>query len=449
MSWIQVIKTQLMLFVTMMLIRGRKQIDQLIWAIVISVGFFGVKGGIWTLTSGGENRVWGPPGTFIEGNNELGLALAMLMPLMYYLAETTSKKWIRYGMWVAMGACAFSILGSHSRGAFLAIGVAALFLGIKSHRPILITVILVVALAGAVALMPDNWIDRMGTIETYQKDASARAGCEPGKQFGTWCKDRPIVGAGFDLANPQSVRDILRRIPDMEVLCAAQHLFPGAGRARLRRASGCSSRLAWRSGAAARNSRGSAADQPGLEWVPLLMRMVQVSLLVFAAGGAFLGLLHYDLPYYLAAIVVLVEIAVTDKSTEIASARPARFAIGRREKCLKLANRLLKRYYGDSPHPYRIFEEEVGRALRPESVLLDAGCGRTVPVLRKFAGRASRLIGVELVEFTDVPKGIETYPRRSGEHPGSETRASTSSCREAYSSISRIRRRSTANSRAS
>lgn len=72
-------------------------------------------------------------------------------------------------------------------------------------------------------------------------------------------------------------------------------------------------------------------------------------------------------------------------------------------------NRLLEKYYGNSPHPYRIFEDEVGRALRPDSVLLDAGCGRTVPVLRKFVGRVSRLIGVELVEFTDVPKGIETF----------------------------------------
>lgn len=71
--------------------------------------------------------------------------------------------------------------------------------------------------------------------------------------------------------------------------------------------------------------------------------------------------------------------------------------------------RLLERYYGNSPHPYRIFEDEVGRALQPDSVLLDAGCGRTVPVLRKFVGRASRLIGVELVEFTDVPEGIETF----------------------------------------
>ena len=53
------------------------------------------------------------------------------------------------------------------------------------------------------------------------------------------------------------------------------------------------------------------------------MRMTQVSLLVFAVGGAFLGLLHYDLPYYLAAIVVLTDVAVRDarvKTTAVKSA---------------------------------------------------------------------------------------------------------------------------------
>jgi SAM-dependent methyltransferase len=50
-------------------------------------------------------------------------------------------------------------------------------------------------------------------------------------------------------------------------------------------------------------------------------------------------------------------------------------------------------------------------------VLLDAGCGRTVPVLRKYLGRVERLIGVELVDFTDVPPGIETYNVNLGSLP--------------------------------
>jgi putative inorganic carbon (HCO3(-)) transporter len=312
--WKQVIKMQLMLLVTIMLIRGKNQIDQLIWAIVISVGYFGLKGGVWTLLRGGEDRVWGPPGTFIEGNNELGLALAMLLPLMYYLAHTAASKWIRYGMWTVMAVCAFSILGSYSRGAFLAIGVATLFLGIKSGRPLLITALLVLGLVGTVAFMPDNWVNRMGTIESYDTDASAVSRLRTWEMIWTLAKDKPILGAGFDLGNEELFQRY-SAYPDMTVHAPhsiyfqvlGEHgfvglaLFVALGLAIWRR----SKKLAL-----------ACVGQAGMEWVPLLMRMVQVSLVVFATGGAFLGLLHYDLPYYLAAIVVLVELAVTDKRAE-------------------------------------------------------------------------------------------------------------------------------------
>jgi len=74
-----------------------------------------------------------------------------------------------------------------------------------------------------------------------------------------------------------------------------------------------------------------------------------------------------------------------------------------------LSEQLLKRFYANTPHPYRVYEERVDHLLTANSVLLDAGCGRSVPVLKKYLGRAKRLIGVELVSFTDVPPGIETY----------------------------------------
>ena len=72
-----------------------------------------------------------------------------------------------------------------------------------------------------------------------------------------------------------------------------------------------------------------------------------------------------------------------------------------------MSDRLLARFYTGVPHPYRLFELEVdGLVARGAKVLMDAGCGRTVPVLRKYLGRVDRLIGVELVDFTDVPPGI-------------------------------------------
>jgi SAM-dependent methyltransferase len=74
-----------------------------------------------------------------------------------------------------------------------------------------------------------------------------------------------------------------------------------------------------------------------------------------------------------------------------------------------LSDRLLRKYYPSENHPYRLFEQRVNSLLTPDTVLLDAGCGRTVPVLRKYLGRARHLIGIELVEFSDVPPGIETH----------------------------------------
>lgn len=75
-----------------------------------------------------------------------------------------------------------------------------------------------------------------------------------------------------------------------------------------------------------------------------------------------------------------------------------------------LVIRLRDRWYRHDQHPYRIFERQVESLITPQTqCLLDAGCGRGVPVLRKYLGRVPRLVGVELVEFSDVPAGIETY----------------------------------------
>jgi SAM-dependent methyltransferase len=81
-----------------------------------------------------------------------------------------------------------------------------------------------------------------------------------------------------------------------------------------------------------------------------------------------------------------------------------------------LAERLKDRFF-QSEHPYCIFEHEVERLLKPEHTLLDAGCGRTAPILAKYRGRARRLIGVDLVDFDSSVKGLELYHCDLGEMP--------------------------------
>ncbi len=76
----------------------------------------------------------------------------------------------------------------------------------------------------------------------------------------------------------------------------------------------------------------------------------------------------------------------------------------------RFAERLRDRFYDSQTHPYRVLERRIdGLVSRETSTLLDAGCGRSAPMLRRFLGRVPRLIGVELVDFRGVPPGIETY----------------------------------------
>jgi SAM-dependent methyltransferase len=75
----------------------------------------------------------------------------------------------------------------------------------------------------------------------------------------------------------------------------------------------------------------------------------------------------------------------------------------------RLSARLLAKYFGDDVHPYRIFEAEVSRRLGTGSTLLDAGCGRTAPVLKKYEGRARKLIGVDVVGFDPSVTGVELH----------------------------------------
>lgn len=74
-----------------------------------------------------------------------------------------------------------------------------------------------------------------------------------------------------------------------------------------------------------------------------------------------------------------------------------------------LAERLRVKYFGRDEHPYRRFERDVERLLEPTAALLDAGCGRTAPVLQKFLGKAARLIGIDAIDFPSLISGVELY----------------------------------------
>src|SRR5258708_30351434 len=59
---------------------NRIRIHALIWVVVTSLLYYGTKGGILTLITGGSKTISGPTDTAIGDNNQLALALLMILP---------------------------------------------------------------------------------------------------------------------------------------------------------------------------------------------------------------------------------------------------------------------------------------------------------------------------------------------------------------------------------
>jgi len=299
-QYTKVMKIMLMTFVLMMVLHKREDVQRLIWVLVISLGFYGVKGGIFTIRSGGNDRVWGPVGTFIGDNNALALALIMTIPLMYYLMHDLKKRWMRHAMLAAMALSCLAALGSYSRGGLLAIVAMLLFMWIKSRHKLAGGALLVLLVPLALLFMPEQWGARMDTIGQYQADQSAMGRINAWYMAWNLAKDR-FMGGGFAIYEPLPFALYAPDPKDVHAAhsiyfqALAEHGFVGLFIYLLL------GWFTWRSAAViVRRCRGHAE----LDWASRLAAMIQASLIGFAVGGAFLSLLYWDVPYYLMAAVI-------------------------------------------------------------------------------------------------------------------------------------------------
>lgn len=307
-KWEQIIKILVMTFVTMCIVQSRERIHWLVWVIVVSIGFYGFKGGIFAILTGGTYRVYGPPGTFIEENNALALALIVLLPLMQYLRTNATNLWVRHGLLAGMGLTTISILASYSRGALVGISVMIGFFLLKSkHR--LGTIILVAGALGiGLTMLPETWYARMHTIEHYNKDESAEGRLDAWTFAYRLALDHPLVGGGQLVGDDSQL--FLHYVPHALRARAAHSIyfevlgetgFVGLGLFLF---------LLIASYRAGSNVIRLTRDRPDLAWARSLAAMIQVSLVGYAVTGAFLSLGFFDLYYALVAVMAVTQVVV-------------------------------------------------------------------------------------------------------------------------------------------
>lgn len=300
-QWNKVIKIQAGTFMTLMLITTKERLRVFIWIIALSLGYYGIKGGIFTIVHGGQYRVQGPTGTFFGGNNEMALALIMTVPLIRYLHLTETRHWLKLGLAGAMFLTTIAAFGSQSRGALVAMAAMATMLWLKSRNKIMTGLLIGLSVFTAVSIMPAEWFERMHSIKTYDEDASAQGRINAWWTAFNVAKNR-ITGGGYEMFRPAVFRAYAPNPNDVhdvhsiyfEVM--GEHGFIGFSMFMLLMA------FTWFK--ASKIIR-FCKRIPENKWAADLAAMVQVSLLGYATGGLFLGLAYFDYFYHLITLVVI------------------------------------------------------------------------------------------------------------------------------------------------
>jgi putative inorganic carbon (HCO3(-)) transporter len=292
---------------------NRIRIDAIIWIAAISLLYYGIKGGVFTIQTGGVYRVYGPDNSIIADNNQLALALLMILPLVEYLRTNTQSRILSLGLFCAEVFTGISVVGSYSRGAYVAMAAIAIFAFFKTRRKLVYLGTLAIALVCGYYLTPQAIFDRMGTIQDASTDDSFQGRVTAWHVAFRYAVDHFPFGAGF--YGPQLSGIFNFYYPGVDNHAAhsiyfqvlGEHGFIGLAfylAIALISLSVC--------GRLAKKRLGLSPQTQKLGAV------IQISLMAFLIGGAALSMAYYDL--FVVLICLLPQLA---SQTSMFAAQPA------------------------------------------------------------------------------------------------------------------------------
>ena len=297
--FVRTLKTLILVLGVITVANTPARIQATVWALVLSVGYYGIRGGGFVMLTGGSHKVFGPEGSMIGDNNLLGLALVTLLPLWNYLRTTSGAKITRLACAGAMVVTTLAILGTYSRGALVALVVLFLLWAIRSRWAVVLLFVGVIAGVTAPvtlpAVMPKAWMERMNSMQNVDKDASFAGRIAAWKTSVAIARARPLTGGGFASTE---VQDVITRYapPDgLRTGLAAHSIY-----FQILGDHGVVGFLLYFGtiGAALLNTitvPRLARGRPDLYWSNELARMIQLSIFAFLVGGAALSAAYYDL----------------------------------------------------------------------------------------------------------------------------------------------------------
>jgi putative inorganic carbon (HCO3(-)) transporter len=269
------------------------RIQAIVWTLVVSLAYYGFKGGLFVIATGGRHHVFGPPETMIGDNNCLGLALVAIMPLLIYLRSTSRVRITRTALTVLTVCTLIAVVGTYSRGALVTLVAAGAVYAIRTRGGVVLLVLGGAMAASAPSVMPHKWMERMSTIQSYDADESFNGRVAAWHTSYEIAAHRPL-GGGFSAVKLDWIVQQFPTEGGLTVGRAAHSIyFEVLGDQGF---IGLALYLSMIAAAVFATFRvlSLSHGRSDLAWADQLARMLQVSIVAFLVGGTALSMAYYD-----------------------------------------------------------------------------------------------------------------------------------------------------------
>jgi len=168
--------------------------------MMVSLALIGSKFGLGGVLAGGIKYGDGYGG-FLSDNNNLALALAMVVPMCWYARDLVRGRLARLSCVGLMFLTIAAIVMTFSRGAALSLAAVFLLIVMRTRRRTAVIIALVVLSAPAVWMVQRDYVKRLETIKAPTQEASAAGRIAFARAALAMWKDYPIFGVGFGTDN--------------------------------------------------------------------------------------------------------------------------------------------------------------------------------------------------------------------------------------------------------
>lgn len=315
--------SKVLIFAVLMpyIFRSRVQIEAFILVFIFAASTMFFSAGAKTLLGGGGYgvlSVMGQNNTGLAESSTLAVVCVALIPLMHYcMRHTLLFPKNKYTVCLFLGLMVMAlatVVGTTARAGLIALALLYVLLFMQSKKKIWF---IGAAFAGLIVLMNMDlahtpWGSRMSTIETYNQDSSALGRLAVWKWTLEFVAENPL-GGGFDA---YALNGISAVTPEGEIQYYPEGMLKGkAFHSIYFEVLGEQGIVGFVMYMAIilitlfnlRKLKRKWKEHDGMKWISALASALSIAILVFMAGGAFVGIAYQPFIFYMFSLTVALE----------------------------------------------------------------------------------------------------------------------------------------------